>query len=76
MTFEQERLLRALGECLGRGSHAMACDGAWRKPAHELEEAGYATWCGVSWGSSFWCLTEAGVKAFESLRARLTADHA
>lgn len=53
-------LLGTLGDAQDRGSHAVACDGTDRAPAHELDKLGYAQWCGTSWGSSFWCITDKG----------------
>ncbi|WNV09995.1 hypothetical protein [Tardiphaga sp. 709] len=56
LTDIEAEVLKALGSSRGY----VACDGEWRKPAHDLEKAGLADWKGSSWGSQFWEITDAG----------------
>ncbi len=49
------------------GIRYQACDGkARRAAAHELEDAGLAEWKGNQYGSSFYCITPAGLSALPS----------
>ena len=49
------------------GIRYQACDGkARRAAAHELEDAGLAEWKGNQYGSSFYCITRAGLSALSS----------
>lgn len=56
-------LLRELHDSHEHGAFAMACDGADRAVAHQLDKAGLARWTGTNWGSSFWTITDAGIEA-------------
>lgn len=47
------------------GVKYQACHGADLKAAHELEDLGMALWKGNSFGSNFYCITEAGIKELE-----------
>ena len=63
MTRDELELLQILKESKDGSAFAVACDGANRKRAHNLEDAGLALWKGTCWGSSFYQITEAGEKA-------------
>lgn len=56
------RLLKELADAHERGAFAQACDGEDRAVAHSLDRQGFAEWHGTNWGSSFWSITEAGLK--------------
>ena len=62
MTKEEEDLLCMLHEIHSSNAFAMACDGNLRAPAHKLEELGLAEWKGTNWGSSFYAITDAGLR--------------
>ncbi len=62
MTKEEEDLLRMLHETHFSGAFAIACDGKLRASAHRLEELGFAEWKGTNWGSSFYAITDAGLR--------------
>jgi hypothetical protein len=58
----ERALLLNLADTHNRGGFAMACDGPDRTHAHSLDKQGFAEWRGTNWGSSFWSITEAGLK--------------
>lgn len=49
------------------GFRYQSCHGKTRQAAaHELERAGLATWKGNSYGTNFYCITDAGRAALSS----------
>lgn len=65
MIEDQKRLLADLAQTRRGGSFALACDGKPRATAHELTKLGFAEWRGISFGSSFWAITDAGMAEHE-----------
>lgn len=63
MSPEAKVLLGQLVDAYTRGSFAQACDGKDQEAAHELEELGLAEWKGISFGSSFYAVTDRGLHA-------------
>lgn len=58
------------------GVRYQACDGkARRAAAHELEGAGLAEWKGNQYGSSFYCITPAGLSTLPPA-GRVTGENA
>lgn len=63
MNDDQWVLLLEMRESQDHGAFAVACDGKRRDPANQLHALGYAKWCGHSWGSSFFSITDKGREA-------------
>jgi hypothetical protein len=55
-------LLRLLKDVHKGGAFAVACDGPNRAVAYSLERRKLAKWKGTTYGSSFWAITEEGLK--------------
>jgi hypothetical protein len=67
MTQDQIILLLNLKDAKERGAASQSCD-RYQTTARELEELGFATWHGIIWGSTFYRITDAGLKALEKTR--------
>ena len=66
MTKDQIKLLRDLGESKDRGGASMSCDRR-KADAHALEKLDLIKWHGELFGSTFFYITEKGIKVLAKL---------